>query len=65
MVQTATWKPKETIMNTSINNFTVALGAAIVAIVLTVASSAAFVSSTSVARVSTDAPQTIRLAAGN
>ncbi len=52
-------------MNFSSNNFAVAFGAAIVAIVLTVASSVAFVSSTSVARVGVDAPQTIRLAAGH
>lgn len=52
-------------MNTSSHNITVALGAIVVAVVLTVASSMAFVSSTEVARVALDAPQAIRLAAGN
>ncbi|MBV6418768.1 MAG: hypothetical protein CMLOHMNK_03728 [Steroidobacteraceae bacterium] len=51
-------------MSTSTQNFTVALGAAILAIVLTVASSLTFVESTNVARVAIDAPQSIHLAAG-
>ncbi|MGD9598686.1 MAG: hypothetical protein AB7G76_00090 [Steroidobacteraceae bacterium] len=50
-------------MSNSTYNFTVALGAAVLAIVLTVASSVAFVSSTSVARVAVDSPQAIHLAA--
>lgn len=50
-------------MSTSTHNFTVALGAAVIAIVLTVASSLTFVSSTSVARVAVDAPQAFHLAA--
>ena len=49
-------------MSTSTQNFTVALGAAVIAIVLTVASSLTFVSSTQVARVVVDAPQAIHLA---
>ncbi|MBX3693936.1 MAG: hypothetical protein KF790_02055 [Steroidobacteraceae bacterium] len=52
-------------MSTSSNNLMVAFGAALVAIVLTVASSVAFLDSTSVARVVVDAPQAIHLAAGN
>ncbi len=50
-------------MSTSTQNFTVALGAAILAIVLTVASSVTFLDATSVARVAVDAPQAIHLAA--
>ena len=50
-------------MSTSTQNFTVALAAAVIAIVLTVASSITFVESTSVARVAVDAPQAIHLAA--
>ena len=50
-------------MSTSTQNFTVALAAAFITIVLTVASSITFVESTSVARVTVDAPQAIHLAA--
>lgn len=50
-------------MSTSTQNFTVGFAAAVLAIVLTVASSVAFVSSTSVARVALDTPQAIHLAA--
>jgi len=56
-------KPKETDMSTSTQNFAVAVGAAVIAIVLTVASSLSFVNATSVARVAVDAPEAIHLAA--
>jgi len=57
--------PKETDMSTSTQNFAVALGAAVIAIVLTVASSISFVNATSVTRVAVDAPEAIHLAARN
>lgn len=52
-------------MSTSTHNFAVAAGAAVIALVLTVASSIAFVNVTSVARVAVDAPEAIHLAARN
>jgi len=58
-------KPKETNMSTTTHNFAVAVGAAVLAIVLTVASSITFVNATSVARVTVDAPEAIHLAARN
>ena len=51
-------------MSTSTHNLSVAIGTAVIAIVLTVASSLTFVSSTSVARIAVDAPQAIHLAVG-